>query len=274
MDNHFGFSQEGVRQYTCYRAPSAPVIDGRLDEPCWQQAPRSPRFEDLACGRPGLLDTRAALLWNDECLFVGYWIEEPFLQASLTARDSFIWNDNDVELFIAGRDAYYELEINALGTIYEVLWVWKDAYRRGSRFDVPELDLLNQRVQTLGDFGHHHPRGARWGFLDWDFPGLQVAVQLDGTLNDDRDIDRGWTVEIALPWRGMKWLADDRALPPRDGDEWRLDLSRFEQVREHGTTLSAGWAFNCHTVFDSHVPERFTRISFSSQSVAEVPGTP
>ena len=33
--------------------------------------------------------------------------------------------------------------------------------------------------------------------------GLRVAVRVDGTLNDPTDEDRGWTVEIALPWAGM-----------------------------------------------------------------------
>jgi predicted metal-dependent HD superfamily phosphohydrolase len=50
---------------------------------------------------------------------------------TLTERDSKIWFDNDLEIFIAGKDAYYEFEINALGTIYEVMWIWKDMYRRG-----------------------------------------------------------------------------------------------------------------------------------------------
>ena len=29
-----------------------------------------------------------------------------------------------------------------------------------------------------------HPRGNRWAFPDWDFPGLKTAVKIDGTLND------------------------------------------------------------------------------------------
>ena len=50
-----------------------------------------------------------------------FWIEEPFVTATLTERDAPIYQNNDVEVFIAGQDAYYEFEINALGTIYEVL---------------------------------------------------------------------------------------------------------------------------------------------------------
>lgn len=29
-------------------------------------------------------DTRAAVLWDDEHLYVGYWVEEPYVEATLT----------------------------------------------------------------------------------------------------------------------------------------------------------------------------------------------
>jgi hypothetical protein len=32
--------------------------------------------------------------------------------------------------------------------------------------------------------GHVHPRGERWGFLDWDFPGLRTAVHVDGVVSE------------------------------------------------------------------------------------------
>ena len=64
----------------------------------------------------------------------------------------FIWNDNDVEVFIGGDDCYYEFEINALGTVYEAFFVWQDALKRGSRFDRPEFDLRTRDVDLLGGF--------------------------------------------------------------------------------------------------------------------------
>lgn len=59
-------------------------------------------------------------------------------------------------------------------------------------------------------------------------------MAVDGTLNDADDRDRGWTVELALPWAGMTPLAqeDGRSLPPQPGDIWRMDSSRFNQYRE------------------------------------------
>jgi len=276
MTKQYGCSEKDIGHYTCYRTSEALKIDGHLDERSWQIAPRSPRFVSLVTGEPGPWDTRMAALWDDESLYIAFWVEEPNVQAKFTDRDSPIYMENDVEVFIAGKDCYYEFEINALGTIYEVFFIWQDTYGRESVFARPEFDLLSQRVDILGGFQDNlrfgkHPRGKRWAFLDWDFPGLKSAVQVDGTINDNSDIDRGWTVELAFPWKGMGFLAQDYSLPPEDGDTWRLDFSRFEAVGLDGEPVqpSLGWAFNKHGVYDSHIPECFTFVHFSNQNVTE-----
>jgi hypothetical protein len=181
--------------------------------------------------------------------------------------------ENDVEFFVAGKNAYYELELNARNTVYEVFWVWKDNYQPGSPYyGLPEFDPENNRVMTLsGVGGHTHPRGERWGFLDWDYPGLLTAVHVQGTLNDNSDLDQGWTVEVALPWEGLKLLSDGRALPPRNGDEWRMDCSRFQSFDLAGNPLdrSAGWTWNRHGHYDSHIPERFTIVQFVDPTIKD-----
>ncbi len=234
-----------IARYTCYRASKPITVDGDLTKPVWQNAPKSLRFVDMAAGTPGYYDTRMASLWDDKFLYIAFWVEEPFVDARHTERDAIIFQENDVEVFIDGGDCYYELEINALGTPYEVMFIWRDAYARGGRFDVPEFDVLNRRVYTFGgDYDRHpasfwqgtHPRGTRWAFLDWDFPGLQVATHIDGTLNDHSDVDSGWTAELALPWSGMTWLAGGRNLPPKHGDLWTL--SKAKQCRSRSTTTS------------------------------------
>jgi Carbohydrate-binding family 9 len=266
-------SIDKVARYTALRTDEKIVVDGKLDEGCWKRAPRSPEFVDLIHGTPAIHSTQAAVMWDDEYLYVGYWIEEPMIQATFTKRDSRIYLDNDVELFIAGADAYYEFEINSYGTIYEGLFVWQDNFDLKGYSKVPELDQkrLGVTFQPFNGVGlSTHPRGKRWAYLKWDFPDLKSAVWIDGTLNNAKDRDRGWTVELAVPWKGMKLLAmaDNRPLPPKPGDVWRMDFSRFNQYKEAEPAKdSGGWAWSCHGVWDSHVPEVFPFITFSDKKV-------
>jgi hypothetical protein len=230
----------------------------------------------MVTGHPGFYNTQAAVLWNKDFLYIGFWIEEPFVKATQTERDSIVFLENDVEVFIDGGDCYYELEINALNTVYEVFFIWRDAYQKGSRFDVPEFDVYSEKAVTFGgDYDRsgasfwwgRHPRGLRWAFLDWDMPGLQTAVMIDGKINDDSVVDKGWQVEIAIPWKGMTWLAGERSLPPKEGDTWRLFFGRFQKMNTSGIDIEPhpAWAWNKHGVYDTHLPECFTHVHFTEE---------
>ncbi len=142
-------------------------------------------------------------------------------------------------------------------------------------FDVPEFDVLKNNALTFGgDYDRNdktfwkgtHPRGLRWAFLNWEFPGLLNAVHVDGKINDNSVPDKGWTVELAFPWKGMKYLAQGRSLPPKDRDVWRIFFGRFELLRPGGVELSPhpAWVWSPHRVYDTHVPECFPYIHISN----------
>ena len=267
---HDRCKEEDIPHYTAYKITDTLTIDGKLDEMIWKNAARSNRFTDLVSGAATHLDTRAAVLWDDQNLYVGYWIEEPDVTATLTQRDAPIYKDNDVELFIAGQDGYYEFEINSFGTIYEVLFFWLDAYEKKEYHQMPEFKRDTPGAKIFNGVGYHHPRGKRMGFWKWDMPGLRSAVHVEGSINNDQDKDKGWTVEIAIPWTSLKILAerDQRALPPLEADVWRMDFSRFN-VKKGAANDSGGWAWSSHGVWDSHVPECFTYIEFSNKKNKE-----
>ena len=112
-------------------------------------------------------------------------------------RDAVIFQDHDFEVFLdPGGDTheYYELEVNALGTAWDLFLV--KPYRDGG----PALHA-------------------------WDIAGLRVGVDVRGTLNRPGDRDEGWTVELALPWETLREAAPGRRAP-RDGEQWRLNFSR------------------------------------------------
>jgi hypothetical protein len=193
----FPWPEDRIARYTARRASSPIVIDGRLDEADWHAAERSLRFADLVGGRPGIHDTRAAVLWDDTSLYVGYWVEEPFVEATLTERDAPIYTNNDVELFIAGRNAYYEFEINAFGTIYEVFFIWEREVESSGYAHRPEFDRTRPGVRPFNGVGFkQHPRGPRIGYWNWDMPGLETAVHVDGTV---RASPRGNAIRTLRP---------------------------------------------------------------------------
>ena len=41
----------------------------------------------------------------------------------------------------------------------------------------------------------------------WDIQGLKVGVDVQGTINDPSDTDKGWTVEIAIPFSCLEECA-------------------------------------------------------------------
>ena len=258
-----------IAHYTAHRVSQPIKIDGRLDETAWKAAPMSPRFVDILSGQPVLHDTHATVLWDDEFLYVGYQLEEPNVRAKFTNYNDTIYYDNDVELFIAGRDSYYEFEINGFNTVYEVFFIWEEAYDKAGFSKAPEFARSKLKPFNGVDF-KTHPRGGRLGNFDWPFPGKKTAVHIDGTVNNDKDKDRGWSVEVALPWKGMKWLATDgRALPPKDGDVWRMDFSRFNTYKAPAPAKdSGGWVWTRHGIWDSHIPECFAYIQFSTNAVS------
>ena len=264
-----------IARYTAARVAEPIHIDGRLDKPCWRAAEKSPRFKDILTGQPAIHDTRAMVLWDEQALYVAYQVEEPFVHARFKNHDDFIYQDNDVEFFIGGPDAYYEFEINAYNTCYEVFFIWEEAYERAGFSQTPEFPRTNLRPFNGVGFTTH-PRGRRLGNFTWTFPGLQKATWIDGTINDDTDRDRGWSVELAFPWKGMKGLATDgRALPPKHADVWRLDFSRFNTYKEAPPAKdSGGWFWTRHGVWDSHIPECFVFVTFSTNLVSQVPRGP
>ena len=263
-------------EYVATRASGTVGGDGTATSAAWQSAPRTGRFVDLVTGVPAALDTSASILWDDDNLYVAFWAAEPAVVATMTNRDELLFFENDLEIFIDGGDSYYELEFNALGVRYEAFYIWRDSYTRGGRWDTPRFDVHSPMVHSFG--GDHepsrlsfwtgnHPRGTRWAYLDYDLPGVSVAVSVSGAINDPTVVDEGWTAEVIIPWASLADLANGRSLPPRDGDVWGIFLGRFEQLatRSPAAAATAGWGATPIGVADTHVPESFTRVRFSSQ---------
>jgi hypothetical protein len=250
---HADFSNDWARMklivpqgYVCHHTTGPIQVDGHLDEPDWQQASWTLDFVDIegdAKPKPRFR-TRAKMLWDDQYFYVAAELEEPHVWGTLTNHDAVIFRDNDFEVFLdpnGDSHEYYEFEMNSLNAEWD-LWL-KKPYKDGG-------PAQNQ----------------------WEIPGLKTAVNVEGTINDPSNLDKGWYVEIAFPWKALASYAHRRT-PPREGDQWRVNFSRVEwrisiangKYVKVPDSPEDNWVWSPQGIIDMHRPEKWGYVQFTRQ---------
>lgn len=240
--------------YQVSYSEKGPAIDGILDDDIWTQAEWTAHFIDIEGPQKPVpaFKTRVKMLWNDTALFIAAELEEPHVWATIKTHDDIIFHDNDFEVFIDPDNntlEYFEVEVNAFNTIFDLFL--PRPYRNGT--------------------------GA---LIAYDVKGLQSAVHIDGTINDPADKDRGWSVEMAIPFRSLYMGNHWRA--PRDKDLWRINFSRVQWDTDtlkgmynrkkdaRGKLLpEKNWVWSPQGIINMHYPERWGYLQFVKGSNRE-----
>lgn len=249
-------------QYIACRTVDDIVIDGALNESSWANAAWTSTFGDIfliGYQRP-FLATRAKMIWDDRYLYAAVELEEPNLIGHVVTRDEEIYYDNDIELFIdvdGDSQDYIELEFNCLGTIW---------------------DMFLPKEYNRGGIPHSHPRVE--GSPPWDLEGMLVAVRMEGSINYPHDTDRGWTIEMALPWESLQKTSRTGDILNRDGSMLRLNFSRVQHTwpkvwpivnwKDHGNA-SYDWTWSQNLVYNMHSCESWGRVILSDRTVVQLP---
>ncbi|MCR8641130.1 carbohydrate-binding family 9-like protein [Paenibacillus sp. N1-5-1-14] len=255
--NHDGVPEPKIeyapKHYMCKRAPETLKLDGRLDKPFWADAVWTDDFVDIEGDLRPLptKQTRVKMLWDEEYFYFGAEMKEDQIWATLTERDSVIFYDNDFEIFIdpdGDSHQYYEFEINALNTVWDLLLV--KPYRDGG----PPVD-------------------------GWDIQDLKTAVYIDGELNNPNANNRMWSVEVAIPWKSIRECAPERRMP-NVGEFWRVNFSRvqwqaevkdgqFTKVINPETGKSYpedNWVWSPMGLINMHYPELWGYVEFIDEA--------
>lgn len=237
-------------QYIAYKTLEPIVIDGYDSETSWNKAEWTSLFMDIEGHRKPQYDTQVKMLWDDQYYYILARMEEPHVWADLKQRDTIIYYNNDFEVFIdPDNDTfnYYELEINALNTVWDLFL--SKPYREDSI-------VLN----------------------DYTITGLQSAVAIEGTLNNSNDIDTGWVLEIAIPFAALKTSYFQDNLPV--DTFWRVNFSRVNWQHDlvngrymrkkdsNGKFLPEyNWVWSPIGVVNMHEPENWGYVYFSSKKI-------
>ena len=242
------------REYACIFTRTAPALDGRLDDEAWSRAPWSEPFVDIeGPSKPAPRQlTWVKMMWDHERLYIGAQLAETDVWATYDRRDMVVFHENDFEIFIdpdGDARGYYEIEVNAKGTIFD-LYLHR-AYRDGG----PALQ-------------------------SWNCQNLDGAVDVQGTCNVSGDTDRGWSVEMSIPWSSLvppadapRGSAEEARLgaPPEVGDTWRMNFSRVqwqlmktaEGYAKVPGTREDNWVWTPQWAVDMHRPEHWGRVRFT-----------
>ncbi len=115
---------------TAYYADTPPLIDGQLDDTCWQGASAATPFvRATGLGQPEE-QTIVRMCWDERNLYLGIRANESYLEPRLnmlelvraehTQRDAAIFSDDVVEVFLQPPGASYcHLAVNSIGTIFD-----------------------------------------------------------------------------------------------------------------------------------------------------------
>lgn len=242
-----GFAQNTPRSYVAFHSTEPMVIDGLADEKSWTNAPWSESYMDIEGALTPKYDTRMKMAWDEEYFYIYAEMEEPHVWADLKQRDTIIFYNNDFEIFIdpdGDTHNYYEFEMNALNTVWD-LFLSKPYRNQG---------------KVLGG---------------WDCKGFRSAVHVRGSLNDASDEDKGWSIEVAIPWSIDTAPGGTAEVPVNRF--WRVNFSRvnwdFDRIEgkyrrkkdSNGTYLPEyNWVWSPQGVINMHEPEHWGYVYFSA----------
>ncbi|HEY3354115.1 MAG TPA: carbohydrate-binding family 9-like protein [Polyangia bacterium] len=233
--------KESLKRYVARKVAAGAVkLDGKLDEQAWKDAPSTGLFVNTINGSPAPQQTEAKLLWDEKNLYVGFEVKDTDIWGTFKNRDDELWKEEAVELFIdwsgTGKN-YVEIQVNPRGTIFD---------------------------SFLTEYRKHWQQTKQY---DYD-SGVVAKVTVDGTLDNRKDTDKGWVVELAIPLAKLKGpAAAGPSLPPKPGDTWRINLFRVDRPGPAKDNMQAS-AWSAPMVGDFHAVKRFGELVFGDEKGA------
>ncbi|TMW55254.1 hypothetical protein Poli38472_013145 [Pythium oligandrum] len=230
-------------------------IDGRVDKEEWSHVPWSDAFVDIegVVKKPTVYPlTRMKMMYDDQHLYIAAELVEKQIWGTILEKNATMYHENDFEVFLnpdGSRHNYYELELNCLNTIWEL--VLNKPYKDGYSIKNP-----------------------------YNLEHVQTAVYVDGVTNDPQVECTKWSVEVCYRLSELVQFDRLRERPARAGDVWRVNFSRVQyqlmtvldeetnelQYAKVPDTREDNIVWAPTGVIDIHRPEKWGFVLFSSAS--------
>lgn len=230
-------SKAELTDYKMLKSSEKIVVDGKMDEKVWADAVvvSLDNFYEIKKDSDRQ-NTKFRMLWDDENLYLFYEAEDKFITARATEQDGQPYMDDCAEIFITptptANKTHFAFEVNLYKTSNDIVYI--EDYYKGQK-------------------------GVIKGFN----PDFERAVVVDGTINDNSDIDKGWTMEMAIPlvsfW-GMDWYH-----PAELGTKWTFQVLRQGRNEVEGERRVVSTLFPISDLEDVHNSKRFGVLEFANE---------
>ena len=211
------------------------VIDGKMNEASWQKTESRVFNYTYRAKKPtDTQQTTFRMLWDETNLYLFYQFEDAFLTARETERDGKPFFDDCAEIFLIpvpkSLDTHFGFELNMYKAMNDFLYF--NAYYKDK----------NVALKTFN-------------------PNLRYEVGYVGTINDNSDIDQGWTVEIEIPIAVFGFLGEFEPVQP--GNKWAFLAVRQDRNEIEGERRVTSTIFPIYDIDkDVHQPNRFGLMEF------------
>ena len=218
--------------YKVFRAKEPITVDGKMDEPSWKNA--EVRSFDYFFRRNEPLEkqkTKFRMLWDDKNIYLHYEFEDTSLTARDTSRDGAPSMDDCAEFFCIPYPDSLSMHF------------------------VFEVNMNKARMDCIVLWQYYDNRS----FFIWDYnPEIEIGVTYDGTINNDQDIDKGWTMEFAIPFKAFSNFS-----PAKAGTRWAFQACRQDRNQVSDRFRSTSTLFPTYDIkLDVHPPNRFGLMEF------------
>lgn len=222
--------------YKVSRAREPIIVDGKMDETSWKNAEVQPLNYFYRGDKPvEKQNTKFRMLWDDENLYLFYECEDTSLTARETNFDARPYLDDCAEFFcVPVPDSLYMhfgFEINITKAAYDYIVLWR---------------YYNNRTIFLRGYN----------------PIYKVEVTYEGTINNDKDRDKMWQMEFAIPFTVF---SDFQFISrPKPGVRWAFQAVRQDRNYVEDRFRSTSTLFPIYDIRkDVHQPSRFGLLEFT-----------
>jgi hypothetical protein len=220
------------------------LVDGKLNEPAWANAPKIGQFVNITTGKKdgkSPIQSSAKLLWDEKALYVAFEVTDKDLVSGFKKSDvdAQLWTKDAVGLFF---------DPNGDNRDYYEIWVGP----QNAVFDSKHESYFEPKPDGTGPFGDQ----------SWSSK-VTSAVVVQGTLDKPGDEDQGYTVELSIPWTSFD---KSKTKGPELGETWRVNLYAVQD----GVTV--GWSPTLNKG-SLHKVSQFGKVLFAEKDWKPAPRT-